>query len=75
MTFGIFLGYCSVYESPRYLIECERHEEARVSIAKINKVSPEDPWVLKQADEINAGVLAQRELGEASWKELFLCQN
>ncbi|AJU41908.1 Hxt13p, partial [Saccharomyces cerevisiae YJM987] len=37
----------------------------------INKVSPEDPWVLKQADEINAGVLAQRELGEASWKELF----
>ncbi|CAI6461732.1 AIF_HP2_G0013860.mRNA.1.CDS.1 [Saccharomyces cerevisiae] len=104
MTFGIFLGYCSVYgtrkydntaqwrvplglcflwtliiiigmllvpESPRYLIECERHEEARASIAKINKVSPEDPWVLKQADEINAGVLAQRELGEASWKELF----
>ncbi|CAI4396858.1 BGN_3a_G0013650.mRNA.1.CDS.1 [Saccharomyces cerevisiae] len=60
-----------VPESPRYLIECERHEEARASIAKINKVSPEDPWVLKQADEINAGVLAQRELGEASWKELF----
>ena len=60
-----------VPESPRYLIECERHEEARASIAKINKVSPEDPWVLKQADEINAGVLAHRELGEASWKELF----
>ncbi|CAI4245592.1 AQG_2a_G0001100.mRNA.1.CDS.1 [Saccharomyces cerevisiae] len=99
MTFGIFLGYCSVYgtrkysntaqwripvglcflwaliiivgmllvpESPRYLIECEKHEEACVSIARINKVSPEDPWVLKQADEINAGVLAQRELGEVS---------
>ncbi|GFP67763.1 hexose transporter HXT15 [Saccharomyces cerevisiae] len=92
MTFGIFLGYCSVYgtrkysntaqwripvglcflwaliiivgmllvpESPRYLIECEKHEEACVSIAKINKVSPEDPWVLKQADEINAGILVQ----------------
>ncbi|CAI4059653.1 hypothetical protein N7582_001399 [Saccharomyces uvarum] len=104
MTFGIFLGYCSVYgtrkydntaqwripiglcflwaliiiigmllvpESPRYLIECERHEEARTSIAKVNKVSPEDPWVYGEAEEIIAGVLAQREQGEASWKELL----
>ncbi|CAI4039029.1 hypothetical protein SMKI_06G3810 [Saccharomyces mikatae IFO 1815] len=103
MTFGIFLGYCSVYgtrkydntaqwrvplglcflwaliiiigmllvpESPRYLVECERHEDACISIAKINKVSPEDPWVQRQVEEINVGVLAQKELGEASWKEL-----
>ncbi|KAG0665552.1 hexose transporter hxt1 [Maudiozyma exigua] len=104
MTFGIFLGYCSVYgtrkynntaqwripvglcflwaliiiigmllvpESPRYLIEQERHDEARASIAKINKVSPEDAWVHEEAEEIIVGVLAQREQGEASWKELF----
>ena len=60
-----------VPESPRYLIESEKHEEARTSIAKVNKVSPEDPWVYGEAEEIIAGVLAQREQGEASWKELL----
>ncbi|CAI7440504.1 CRE_collapsed_G0048720.mRNA.1.CDS.1 [Saccharomyces cerevisiae] len=71
IIYGLGAGGCSVFVYGTRKYDNTAQWRARASIAKINKVSPEDPWVLKQADEINAGVLAQRELGEASWKELF----
>lgn len=104
VTFGIFLGYCVVYntrhyadtaqwrvplglcfawaiilcfgmliipESPRYLIERGKFEEARRAVAKLSKLPEEHPFVRNEIDQITAGVEAQRMAGEASWKELF----
>ncbi|AJV66294.1 Gal2p [Saccharomyces cerevisiae YJM1450] len=60
-----------VPESPRYLCEVNKVEDAKRSIAKSNKVSPEDPAVQAELDLIMAGVEAERLAGSASWGELF----
>lgn len=104
VTFGIFLGYCVVYntrnydntaqwriplglcfawaiilcigmllipESPRYLAERGKVEEARRAIARLSRLSVEDEFVHFQLDQITSGIEAQKEQGEASWLELF----
>ncbi|CCK73614.1 sugar porter family MFS transporter NDAI_0G06310 [Naumovozyma dairenensis CBS 421] len=60
-----------VPESPRYLIEVGKIEEAKQSIATSNKVSIDDPAVQGEADLIQAGIEAERAAGNASWGELF----
>ncbi|KTB17124.1 High-affinity hexose transporter HXT6 [Nakaseomyces glabratus] len=64
-------GMTFVPESPRYLIEVGRVEEARRSIAISNKVSPDDPAVTFEVENVQAGVEAERLAGSASWGELF----
>ncbi|SCU82866.1 LAMI_0C01178g1_1 [Lachancea mirantina] len=64
-------GMTFVPESPRFLVEVGRMEEAKRSIAKSNKVSIEDPAVQGELDMINAGVEAERLAGSANFKELF----
>ncbi|KAH7591389.1 Major facilitator superfamily (MFS) profile [Nakaseomyces glabratus] len=64
-------GMTFVPESPRYLIEVGRIEEARRSIAISNKVSPDDPAVTFEVENVQAGVEAERLAGSASWGELF----
>ncbi|CEP62331.1 sugar porter family MFS transporter LALA0_S05e03224g [Lachancea lanzarotensis] len=64
-------GMSFVPESPRYLVEKSKLEEAKRSIARSNKVSMEDPAVQVELDLILAGVEAERMAGSASWKELF----
>ena len=72
-AWAIFMicGMLFVPESPRYLIEKDRIEEAKASIAKSNKVSIDDPAVQAEADLLIAGVEAERMAGSASWGELF----
>ncbi|CCC70391.1 hypothetical protein NCAS_0E03210 [Naumovozyma castellii] len=65
------LGMMMVPESPRYLIEKGKFEEAKRSLAKSNKTTVDDPIVLREFDVINAGVEAERAIGNASWAELF----
>ncbi|CAI4046300.1 hypothetical protein N7582_003778 [Saccharomyces uvarum] len=60
-----------VPESPRFLCEVNKVEEAKRSIAKSNKVSAEDPAVQAELDLIMAGVEAEKLAGNASWGELF----
>ncbi|CCC71992.1 hypothetical protein NCAS_0J00120 [Naumovozyma castellii] len=60
-----------VPESPRYLVEVGKMEEAKRSIATSNKVSIDDPAVQGEVDLILAGVEAERLAGNASWGELF----
>ncbi|EGA73935.1 Gal2p [Saccharomyces cerevisiae AWRI796] len=60
-----------VPESPRYLCEVNKVEDAKRSIAKSNKVSPEDPAVQAELDLIMAGIEAEKLAGNASWGELF----
>ncbi|SCV01773.1 LAME_0G18404g1_1 [Lachancea meyersii CBS 8951] len=64
-------GMCFVPESPRYLVEKGKIEEAKRSVARSNKVSIEDPAVQVEIDLIAAGVEAEKMAGSASWGELF----
>ncbi|CCH41272.1 High-affinity hexose transporter HXT6 [Wickerhamomyces ciferrii] len=67
MIFGMTL----MPESPRYLIEVGRIEEAQVSIAKSNKISVDDPSVFGEVEIIQAGIDKEKAAGTASWGELF----
>ncbi|CCH58143.1 hypothetical protein TBLA_0A03430 [Henningerozyma blattae CBS 6284] len=60
-----------VPESPRYLVEKNKIEEAKRSIAKSNKVSPDDPAVVREVDEIKIAVDRERAEGEAGWSEML----
>lgn len=60
-----------VPESPRYLIEKGRIEEAKHSIARSNKVTVDDPAVEAELELLTIGVEAEKAAGEASWSELF----
>lgn len=72
-AWSIFMigGMMFVPESPRYLIEVGRIEEAKRSVAISNKVSIDDPALIAEVDLIAAGVEAEKLAGEASWGELF----
>ncbi|CEP62208.1 sugar porter family MFS transporter LALA0_S04e10286g [Lachancea lanzarotensis] len=64
-------GMIFVPESPRFLIEKGRLEEAKRSLAKSNKLSAEDEGIIAEVDLINASVEAEKLAGNARWSELF----
>ena len=64
-------GMTFVPESPRYLAEVGKIEEAKRSIAVSNKVAADDPAVLAEVEAVLAGVEAEKLAGNASWGELF----
>ncbi|CAI7152950.1 ATV_collapsed_G0024330.mRNA.1.CDS.1 [Saccharomyces cerevisiae] len=64
-------GMMFVPESPRYLVEAGRIDEARASLAKVNKCPPDHPYIQYELETIEAGVEEMRAAGTASWGELF----
>ncbi|KAF4006371.1 Sugar (and other) transporter family protein [Saccharomyces cerevisiae] len=68
-------GMTFVPESPRYLAEVGKIEEAKRSIAVSNKVAVDDPSVLAEVEAVLAGVEAEKLAGNASWGELFASKN
>lgn len=64
-------GLTMVPESPRFLCEVGKFEEARRSFALSNKVSVDDPALLVEIEVIVAGVEAEKLAGNATWNELF----
>ncbi|CCH58149.1 hypothetical protein TBLA_0A03500 [Henningerozyma blattae CBS 6284] len=64
-----------VPESPRFLVEKGRIEEAKRSIGRSNGVSPDDPLTLWELDEIQVVVDKSRAEGEAGWSDLFDTQH
>ena len=64
-------GMVRMPESPRYLVGKDRIEDAKISLAKTNKVSPEDPALYRELQLIQAGVERERLAGKASWGTLF----
>ncbi|CCD24815.1 sugar porter family MFS transporter NDAI_0D05020 [Naumovozyma dairenensis CBS 421] len=60
-----------VPESPRYLIEVGQFEEAKLSVARSNKLTVDDPSVIAEVEFLTAGVEAEKAAGSASWGELF----
>jgi SP family sugar:H+ symporter-like MFS transporter len=67
----LLVGMSLMPESPRYLVEKDKIEDAKVSLAKCNKLSPEDPAIYAEIQLIQAGVDRERLAGKASWIELF----
>ena len=68
-------GMTFVSESPRYLAEVGKIEEAKRSIAVSNKVAVDDPSVLAEVEAVLAGIEAEKLAGNASWGELFATKN
>ncbi|CCH59315.1 hypothetical protein TBLA_0B04810 [Henningerozyma blattae CBS 6284] len=64
-----------VPESPRFLVEKGKIEEAKRSIARSNKVSVDDPSTIAEVEIVQAAVEAERAAGQAGWKELFQTSN
>ncbi|AGO14254.1 AaceriAFL205Cp [[Ashbya] aceris (nom. inval.)] len=64
-------GMVFVPESPRYLVEAGKFEDAKRSLARSNKVPMDDPSIQAEFDNIQAGIELERMAGSASWGELF----
>lgn len=67
----MIVGMLLVPESPRYLVEKERIDDAKISLARSNKLPVDSPAVAYELELIEAGVEAERSAGNASWRELF----
>ncbi|QLG74130.1 hypothetical protein HG535_0G00150 [Zygotorulaspora mrakii] len=67
----ICIGMLLIPESPRYLAENGRIEEARRAIARLSRVPVEHEFVESEIDQIVQGIEIQKANGEASWGELF----
>ena len=60
-------------ESPRWLVQHDRVEEATNVLARLEGqgVGTENPKVVRQSQEILASVQQETALGQASWGEVF----
>ncbi|KAK6465096.1 general substrate transporter [Scheffersomyces coipomensis] len=67
----LIVGMVFMPESPRYLVEKSRIDEAKKSIARSNKVESEDPFVYNEVHLIQAGIDREALAGSASWMELI----
>ncbi|QLL33147.1 hypothetical protein HG536_0E00570 [Torulaspora globosa] len=64
-------GMLFVPESPRYLIEVGKFDEAKRSLARVNKCSIDSAFIQHEFDLIEASIEEMRVAGTASWGELF----
>ncbi|KAF8193972.1 general substrate transporter [Mycena galopus ATCC 62051] len=59
-------------ESPRWLAEKGRMAEAQATLARLHaNGNIDDPFVISQMKDIEADISKARDIGEASWGELF----
>lgn len=66
MIFG--MGF--VPESPRFLVEVGKVEEARKALSRTNKTSMDSPLVTLEIEKYEASIEAEKLGGSASWTEL-----
>lgn len=67
----MILGMVFTPESPRYLIEVGNIEEAKRSLAKVNKVDPESDFIKSETEILVNAIEFEQSAGNASWGELF----
>ncbi|KAK7455887.1 hypothetical protein VKT23_010925 [Stygiomarasmius scandens] len=67
----IFIGGFVITESPRWLVKQERYEESKVALGKVRNLSPSDPAVVAEFEEIKSTHEYELSLGTPSYAELF----
>lgn len=67
----MILGMVFTPESPRFLIEKGRIEQAKTSLAKINKVDIESDFIKNEMEILVSAIELEQNAGNASWGELF----
>ncbi|CAK9440484.1 uncharacterized protein LODBEIA_P45790 [Lodderomyces beijingensis] len=67
----LIAGLLPTPESPRFLVGKDRIDEARVALAKVNKLSPDDPELDNELQLIHAGVEREKLAGSAGWMTLI----
>lgn len=72
----LVLAMCPwLVETPRWLAQKGRVEEARSIVARLLNRAEDDEEVQGQMNEILEGIAAEQAEGEASWKEVFSNNN
>lgn len=67
----LVVGMLSMPESPRFLIEKNRIEDAKRSISRSNKVHVDDPSVYTEVQLIKAGIDKEALAGSSTWMDLI----
>ncbi len=60
-------------ESPRWLVQHDRTDEATKILARFegNGIGPEDPHIMYECEQMVESVRQETQLGQASWGEVF----
>lgn len=67
----MMLGMTFTPESPRYLIEVGKIDEAKKSLATVNKADMDSPFIVSELEILVDAIELERNAGNASWGELF----
>ncbi|KAF8873879.1 general substrate transporter [Infundibulicybe gibba] len=63
-------------ESPRWLAEKGRMDEARATLARLHAHGDiNDPFVNSQIEDMKADIYKAQDIGESRWSELFMVQS
>lgn len=67
----IAIGIWFLQESPRWLIEQDRHEDARAVLAKLHSNGSNDEFLELEYREIRDTIVAEKTLAVQTWKGLI----
>ncbi|KAK4993609.1 hypothetical protein LTR50_000219 [Elasticomyces elasticus] len=67
----LLAGLIWLPESPRYLVETHRNEEAMAVLRKLHYNDSNDDWINVEFAEISATIQAEKEIGAQSWFVMF----
>jgi hypothetical protein len=65
------IGIWFLQESPRWLMEKDRHEEARAVLDKLHSTGNNDDFLQLEFEEIRDTVVAEKTAQKVSWKALL----
>ncbi|KAK4956668.1 hypothetical protein LTR10_006195 [Elasticomyces elasticus] len=64
-------GVWFLQESPRWLMEHDRHDEAKTVLQKLHSTGHNDDFLQLEFEEIRDTIVAEKEVATVSWKQLL----